>query len=104
MTLFDLFRRSRSPSAPNASHKRACCSVELLESRLVPSASPLPYPAGIVGAPPPAAQYGVGILAGPSAQNQPGQQVAPPAGANGDYGITWSSDAQDGTGWNLYPR
>jgi hypothetical protein len=78
--------------------------VELLESRLVPSGSSLPYPQGSLEIPPPIAQYQVNSTAGALGQNLPVRRAAEPVDMSGDYGITWSCDAQDYSGWNMYPR
>ena len=137
MAFFDLFWGSRPRCAPNPSRKRVVCSVELLESRLVPSAVSSSYPVGQVVVPPAATPYQVNPTAGAVTQNAPavsggstggsmgaahgqGPLVAAPAPISGgpgphlpglsvapaipggDYTVTWSSDAQDGTIWNVY--
>jgi hypothetical protein len=69
MAFFDLFWGSRSRCAPNPSRKRVVCSVEVLESRLVPSAVSSSYPVGPVAVPPAATPYQVNTTAGALTQN-----------------------------------
>jgi hypothetical protein len=111
MAFFDLFWRPRTRCAPTSSRKRVCCSLELLESRLVPSTISGPSPAGPVAVPPPATPSSINTTA--SALTQQALPVlgastggltgaAPAQIANDDYAVTWPSDPQVGNVWNVY--
>jgi hypothetical protein len=69
MAFFDLFWGSRPRCAPNPCRKRVVCSVELLESRLVPSAVSSSYPVGPVAVPPAATPNQVNTTVGALTQN-----------------------------------
>src|SRR5262249_43498647 len=104
MPFFDLFGWSRSRPAPTSFRKRVRFTVELLESRLVPSTSGWSSPVGTLPgdtvAPP--SEVTLSAVSAPAAMVQAsvtGDRLAD-VSANGDYTLTVSSDAQDGTGWN----
>ena len=104
MAFFDLFGWSRPRRVPASSRERVRLRVELLESRLVPSASGLsspgdPLPGGTVAPP---SEVRLRAVCAPAVMVQApvsGDRLAD-VSANGDYTVTVSSGAQDGAGWN----
>jgi hypothetical protein len=104
MPFFDLFGWSRSRRAPTSFRKRVRFTVEQLESRLVPSASGWSSPGDTLPrdtvAPP--SEVRLCAVCAPAVMVQApvsGDRLAD-VSANGDYTVTVSSGAQDGTGWN----
>lgn len=98
MLFFDLFCRPRPRRAPGPRSRRVRCVLEMLESRLAPSDSVAPLPAGSVVPAPTATQASV---APPAATGQPlPADLTAALAASVNCTVTWSSDVQDGTGWN----
>jgi hypothetical protein len=88
MAFFDRFWGSRARCAPNLSRKRVRFSVELLESRLVPSTISGPSPGAPVAVPPPATPYQVTTTAGASTP------LAPPVSGASTGGVTGTAPGQ----------